>query len=213
MPVYDLAVCGGGTSGVAAGYIAAKYGLRTLIIEKNIHLGGAITSALVIPAMKSNTMNINCEFYNDFVKELQKYNAQTTYGDGNSGWFNPELAKIALDTMLERTGCEILYDAEIVGAISDKNHVLSVSLMSKMLSLHIESNYFLDATGDGNFSYILKNEILENFSHRQPMTLRFHVSGINLQKFSGWLMDFDKDRNVTTSYNIDGAIHLSTACT
>ena len=213
MPVYDLAVCGGGTSGVAAGYIAAKYGLRTLIIEKNIHLGGAITSALVIPAMKSNTMNINCEFYNDFKKELQKYNAQTTYGDGNSGWFNPELAKIALDTMLERTGCEILYDAEIVGAISDKNHVLSVSLMSKMLSLHIESNYFLDATGDGNFSYILKNEILENFSHRQPMTLRFHVSGIDLQKFSGWLMDFDKDRNVTTSYNIDGAIHLSTACT
>ena len=52
---YDFVVCGGGTAGIAAGYIAAKLGLKTLIIDKNIHLGGSITSALVIPAMKSNT--------------------------------------------------------------------------------------------------------------------------------------------------------------
>ncbi len=57
---YDLVVCGGGTAGAAAGYISAKLGLKTLIIEKKSHLGGTITSALVTPAMKSNTQNINC---------------------------------------------------------------------------------------------------------------------------------------------------------
>ena len=67
MPEYDLVICGGGTAGVAAGYTAAKLGMKTLIIEKNIHLGGTITSALVIPAMKSVKKNINCDFYNDFV--------------------------------------------------------------------------------------------------------------------------------------------------
>ena len=61
--IYDVVVVGGGTAGCAAAYTAGMLGLKTLIIEKNIHLGGAITSALVIPAMKSNTMNINCEFY------------------------------------------------------------------------------------------------------------------------------------------------------
>ena len=45
------------------------------------------------------------------------------------------------------------------------------------------------------------------------MTLRFHVSGINLEKFSNWIMELDKNREVTTSYTIDGEIHLSTACT
>ena len=213
MQKYDLVICGGGTAGVAAGYIAAKSGLKTLIVEKNIHLGGSITSALVMPAMKSNTKDINCEFYKAFIDEISLYNGQITYCDGNTGWFNPELAKIALDSLLEKVGCEVIYDAEVINAKCDKNHVHSIEICSKTLSLHIESLYFLDATGDGNFSAILKNEILENFEHRQPMTLRFHISGIDLKKFSDWLLDFDKDRNVTTCDVINGEIHLSTACT
>ena len=210
---YDLVVCGGGTAGCAAGYIAAKKGLKTLIIEKNIHLGGTITSALVMPAMKSNTNNINCEFLTDFINELKCYGGQITYEDGNTGWFNPELTKIALDSMMKKVGCNILYDTEIQSGITDKNHVKAICVSSKMLSLYIESSYFVDATGDANFSAILKNKILENNLSRQPMTLRFHISNINLEKFSNWLLDFDKDRNVTTSCKIDGEIHLSTACT
>lgn len=213
MPQYDLIVCGGGTAGVAAGYIGAKYGLKTLVVEKNIHLGGTITSALVIPSMKSNTQNINCEFYNDFIDELKKYEAQITYGDGNKGWFNPELSKIALESMMERVGCDILFNSEITNAVTENNHVKSICISSKTLSLYIDSLYFVDATGDGNFSSILKNKILENPRERQPMTLRFNVSGIDLDKFSKWLLELDEDRNVTTSYTIDNQIHLSTACT
>ena len=76
MTQYDLTICGGGTAGVAAAYIGAKYGLKTLVVEKRIHLGGTMTSALVMPVMKSNTQNINCEFYNDFIDELKKFNGQ-----------------------------------------------------------------------------------------------------------------------------------------
>ena len=42
----------------------------------------------------------------------------------------------------------------------------------------------------------------------QPNNLRFIMSGIDLRKFSDWIMEFDKDRNVTTSAEIDGQIHL-----
>lgn len=210
---YEFVICGGGTAGIAAGYIAAKLGLKTLIVEKNIHLGGTITSGLVIPAMKSNTHNINCEFYNDFIEKMKKYDAQITYGDNNTGWFNPELAKIALDEMMIDVDCEVLYDAEVVQAKVDKNLVKDIEIASKGLSLHIGSLYFLDSTGDANFSKILKNKILENNSNRQPMTLRFHISGINLEKFSQWLLEIDSNRDVTTVYNIGNQIHLSTACT
>ena len=213
MNQYELTVCGGGTAGVAAGYIGAKYGLKTLIIEKNIHLGGTMTSALVMPVMKSNTNNINCEFYNDFIDELKKYNGQITYSDGNRGWFNPELSKIALDSMLERVKCDVLYNTEIVDAVTENNHIKSICISAKMLSLYIDSLYYVDATGDGNFSQILKNNILKNPNSRQPMTLRFHISNIDMKTFSQWLLETDKDRDVTSVYEVNGETHLSTACT
>lgn len=213
MHKYDLVICGGGTAGVASAYIAAKYGLKTLVVEKNIHLGGSITSGLVMPVMKSNSKNINCEFYNDFVAEMKKYNAQITYTDGNCGWFNPEIAKIVLDKMLQNVGCDVLFDSQVKNAIFTEKHVNSIEIESKSLSLHIDSLYFIDATGDGNFSAILKNKILENNITRQPMTLRFNISGVNLKSFSDWITQIDKDENVTTSAVIDGNIHLSTAYT
>ena len=47
----------------------------------------------------------------------------------------------------------------------------------------------------------------------QPVTLRFMMGGIDLNTFSQWLGEYDKDRNVTTIEHIDGYIHLSTAYT
>ena len=82
-----------------------------------------------------------------------------------------------------------------------------------MLSLYIDSSYFVDATGDGNFSKVLKNNLLLNPKLRQPMTLRFQISNIDMKTFSDWLLKIDKDRNVTTVCEINGEIHLSTACT
>ena len=213
MTQYDLTICGGGTAGVAAAYIGAKYGLKTLVVEKRIHLGGTMTSALVMPVMKSNTQNINCEFYNDFIDELKKFNGQITYCDGNRGWFNPELSKLALDSMLERVNCDVLYNTEILDAYSEGRTVNKISVISKMLSLYIDSSYFVDATGDGNFSKVLKNNLLLNPKSRQPMTLRFQISNIDMKTFSDWLLKIDKDRNVTTVCEINGEIHLSTACT
>ena len=209
---YDLVVVGGGTSGVAAAYIASKYGLKTLIIEKNIHLGGSITSGLVLPAMKSNTMNVNCEFYKDFCNEMHAFGGQVTYSDGNDGWFNPEISKIVLDKMLLNTNCDIFYDSYVQSVNYLENKVVSIEIRHKQLSLYIEASYFLDSTGDGNFSQFLNAKILEN-SKQQPMTLRFNISNVDIKLFSDWLLEIDNDRAVTTVAHIDNQIHLSTAYT
>jgi len=94
--MYDVVVIGGGTAGCAAAYIAGKLGLKTILIEKNIHLGGTISSGLVIPVMQSGNNQINTEFYNDLITEMQILGGQTTY-QNNPGWFNHELIKIALN--------------------------------------------------------------------------------------------------------------------
>lgn len=219
---YDVIVAGGGTAGCAAAYTAGKLGLKTLLIEKNIHLGGTITSGLVIPVMKSGDNQINTEFYNALIAELQDIDGQVTY-QNNPGWFNPELAKIALDRLMEKAGVDLLFGAELQDALLDNKVIKSIRIKQKILSEHIDKSqdillvnigtrYVIDATGNCEIGKICNCEFLEN-SETQPASLRFIMGGVDINRFADWLKNFDTDRDVTTVENIGGVIHLSTAYT
>lgn len=210
---YDVVVVGGGTAGCAAAYTAGMLGLTTLLVEQKIHLGGAITSGLVIPAMQSSKNQINTDFYGAFISELQSLGGQVTYQD-NPGWFNPELSKIALDRLMAKANVEVLFDTNIAGVNIINKHLEGVTLLSNMLSVYIAASNVVDATGNCEICAISNCNFLENFqSETQPVSLRFMMSGIDLKCFGKWLLDFDSNRNVTTVEHIDGQIHLSTACT
>lgn len=228
---YDVVIIGGGTAGCAAAYTSGKLGLKTLLLEKGIHLGGSITSGLVIPVMKSGDNQINTDFYSTLIKNLNKINGQITY-QNNPGWFNPELTKIVLDKMMEEANVEIRYNSEIISTQINNKNILSInvnntlsvynekiytnnisSVSDDMLSVPIEAKYYIDATGDLNFSQKINCEFLNDNSQFQPISLRFIMSGINLDTFAKWLRTIDTDRNVTSIENINGSIHLSTAYT
>lgn len=229
---YDVIIIGGGTAGCATAYIAGKLGLKVLLIEKGIHLGGTMTSGLVVPVMKSGNHQINTDFYNILVEEMHKVGGQVTYQD-NSGWFNPELMKIVLDKMMKDVSVDVRYNAEVKDVKTDGNYVLSLEtnkeILSvyneevdtdnnsieryKPLSVYIGAKYFVDATGNCDFSNNINCKFLEMKSEYQPMSLRFLMSGIDIEKFGKWLLEKDTDRNVTTVENIDGVTHLSTAYT
>lgn len=209
---YDLVIIGGGTAGCACAYTAGKCGLKTLIIEKNSFLGGSMTSALVTPAMKTVTGD-NTAFFNELTKRLKQIGGQATYSDGNPGWFNPELMKIVLDEMMGQAKVDVIFDSEVIDIICNKNQVKSLKINSDLLSVYIESNSFVDATGDCEFSKKLNCQFLNNNEEYQPNNLRFIMSGVDIKKFSEWLIEFDKDRSVTTCAEINGQIHLSTAYT
>lgn len=229
---YDVIVIGGGTAGCSAAYMSAKLGLKTLLIERGIHLGGTITSGLVVPVMMSGDHQINTDFYNILINELKQIGGQITY-QGNPGWFNPELMKIVLDKMMKDAGVEVRFNAEVKDVKFSSSHVDSIEINKeillvyneqvdtdnisgrdyKPLSVYIGAKYFVDATGNCDFANQINCKFLEMDSDYQPMSLRFIMSGIDVDKFADWICDFDKDRNVTTSYNIDGIRHLSTAYT
>ena len=217
MNKYDIIVVGGGTAGCSCAYTAAKLGLKVLIIEKNTFLGGSITSALVIPAMKTSDNAINTEFFDTLYEKLNSIGGAITYCDGNKGWFNPELTKIVLDEMLTSVGVDILFESSvkkinenlssyIVTIESDNDYAFSGILLSS-----IETRYLVDATGDAKICEKLNCDFLEKKS--QPINLRFIMSGINVKEFSNWIMEFDKNRDVTTSCTVDGKTYLSTAYT
>lgn len=226
MDNYDLIVVGGGTAGCAAAYTAGKLGLKTLLIEKNIHLGGTITSALVVPAMKSGEHQINTDFYNELTTELHSIGGQATYL-GNKGWFNPELTKIALDTLMAKANVEVFFDCHIRDVILEDNKIKGVIISKEMLSVYNEkieqqnkdllvsigAIYIIDATGNCEIGKLCGCEFLEEMKKDQPVSLRFMMGGVDVPHFAKWLKDYDKDKNVTTVEDIDGFIHLSTAYT
>ena len=217
--MYDLIIAGGGTAGCACAYTAGKLGLKTLIVEKKSFLGGSITASLVIPAMKTSDNAINTDFFNKLYLELEAIGGAATYIDGNKGWFNPELVKITLDKMLTEAGVDILFESTIE-KIEEKLSSYIVTIESDNticgtteLSHPIETKYLVDATGDAKICEKLNCEKLNKKNEDQPVNLRFIMSGIDINTFSDWIMEFDKDRNVTTSCCVDGNTYLSTAYT
>lgn len=209
---YNVIVVGGGTSGCAAAYTAGKLGLKTLLVEKSIHLGGAITSGLVIPAMNTSKSQINTDFFDALIDELSCLNGQISYQD-NPGWFNPELCKVALDRLMQKANVEVLFSTTIKDITTQSRNIIELTLHPDMLSECIAADYIVDATGNCEISELAKCTFLQNGDELQPVSLRFEMGGVDLKKFSRWLLDFDSDRNVSTAVNIDGHIHLSTACT
>ena len=222
---YDVVIIGGGTSGVSCAWNAGKNGLKTLLVERNSFLGGSITSSLVIPAMKTSENAINTDFSDALYNKLKSINGAITYSDGNNGWYNPELTKIALDILMKEVNVDVLFESHVKDIEYSNKKVLSLSIESidgnnidcgekEILSSHIETRHLVDATGDAKICQKLNCEFLENSSEfSQPKSLRFIMSGVNVEEFERWLMQYDTDRNVTTSAHIDGEIHLSTAYT
>lgn len=224
--IFDIVVIGGGTSGCAVAYTAGMAGLKVLVIEKSIHLGGTITSALVVPAMKGGEHQINTEFYEALVAELHSLGGQATY-KGNSGWFNPELTKIALDNLMCKAGVEVYFDTHIQDIILSDGKLKEILISKEMLSVYndtlqirerelsvsIGARYFVDATGNCEIGKLCGCEFLEEKDEQQPVSLRFMMGGVDVPHFADWLKDFDKDENVTTVEDVDGFIHLSTAYT
>jgi len=225
MNKYDVVIIGGGTAGVSCAWNCGKKGLKTLLIEQNSFLGGSITSSLVIPAMKTSDKSINNDFFNEFYNNLKTENGAITYSDGNKGWFNPHLSKIILDKMMVDSKVDVLFECRPVDIKTINKKILSISIetlngnnnscfYNKLLSSPIETRFLVDATGDAKICEKLNCEFLENSENlTQPKSLRFILSGVNIKKFTDWIMSFDTNREVTTSALVDGETHVSTAYT
>ena len=197
---FDVVVIGGGTAGCAAAYAAGMAGLKVLLIEKSIHLGGTITSALVVPAMKCGEHQINTEFYEALVAELKTMGGQATY-EGNEGWFNPELTKIALDNLMRKAAVEVFFDTHIQDVTVQGRRIMRIKISKEMLSVYnetleeidkdlseyIEAKYYVDATGNCEIGKLCNCEFLDKKEEQQPVSLRFLMGGVDVPKFAKWL--------------------------
>ena len=219
---FDIAIIGGGVSGCACAFIASKLGLNTLLVEKNNYLGGLATGGLVIPMMKTESKNLNIEFYNNLISYCQKFSANINYKNENAGWFNPILLKIVLEQMILNSGAKILFETEIknIKFTSDNHYEFCIENNSpytknneSILSLPIYSKYIVDGTGSGEICKKLGAKFLNKNKKNQPATLRFILSNVNTNKFVEFLKTLNESEDKTSYEYIDNEWHFTTAYT
>ena len=215
---YDVVIIGGGTSGCACAYISSMLNLKTLLVEKNNFFGGLMTAGLVVPVMKSSVVEYNCDYYHKLVSTAKKYNAQITYKDKNDGWFNPELLKIVLDEILSNSkNLDILFETNVLDVIKKDNSICSIILNSNLLSIPVEANYFIDATGSGEFSRLCGCSFLKDTNTKQQNSLRFILGNVDIEKFCNFIKSIDFDEDITNTYrneiDTNNELHFTTAST
>ena len=107
-PDYDVIVAGGGPAGIGAGYMAAKRGARTLVLEKSGRLGGMAVNALVSPF----SVFTSSPFVNDLAKRI---------GFGGSVDFH--MADVRAFDVLTEAGADVMLHADVLGPVMDGERV------------------------------------------------------------------------------------------
>lgn len=196
MKKYDIAVIGGGFAGTAAAIAAAREGAEVILVEKGNCLGGAACSALVNPFMpywtdaddKKTVLSRGIfEKILSRMKELEKEISGKTYPEGHClTMFHEEYLKIVLNRMVAEAGAEVLFHSSLTGADCEEGEVKSVTLSGKSGNHELFADYFIDATGDADLTFMSGFPCRlgrDGDSLCQPMTLCFRVSGVDKDKF------------------------------
>lgn len=184
---YDLIVIGGGFAGVASAISAAKEGMRTLLVEKSNSLGGAATNCLVNPFMPNSTkidgkiVDFSLSIFKEICSRLEKRNAMI-YGSH----FLEEDLKLILNDMAQENGVNLLYHAYLTRVNKEKERIKSVVVATIEGEKTLEADYFIDATGDAQLSYLSGCKTLlgrDKDNLCQPMTLCFRVGNVDTEAF------------------------------
>ena len=186
MKKYDVAVIGGGFAGAAAALAASREGASVLLVEKSNALGGAPINCLVNPFMPHSTKidgvrtPLSQGLFTEICKRLKSQGAM------RYATLHEEGLKYVLNQMMEEYGVDLLYHAYINKAKKSGSKITSVSVATRGGEMEIEADYFIDATGDAQLSYLAGCPTIlgrpgDNLC--QPMTLCFRLGNVDVKKF------------------------------
>ncbi len=167
---YDVIVAGGGPAGIGAGYMAAKRGAKTLVLEKSGRLGGMAVSAMVSPfsiATKSPIVN-------DLVERM-----------GCRGSVDFHLADVKAYDVLAEAGAEVLLHSNVLGPVMEGERVVGLRVNCEEGERVFRAKVVIDATGNGVVAAaagVPYEEGRDGDGLVQPMSVMFTVGGFDPSK-------------------------------
>ena len=188
----DVCVVGGGCAGIAAAVTAARNGLKVVLIEQGIVLGGSQTQGLVYPAMPTNIHDSDTPYITDLNKRFYMHGISVDFDSdpkykngGDARQYAPELLAFIYDEMCADYKVEVLYNATLIGA-NTQNGKISAAVIHTIEGLSkIEAKIFVDATGDATLSRFAGVKVERGSEHtgrNQKMSFRFEMGGVEEMK-------------------------------
>ena len=197
---YDVAVIGGGPSGVCASISAARSGMKVLLVEATGALGGMATSAMVGPFMTNYDKNgeeqtvgglfseivdrlierggallsKNIEAGSVYTSFITRYHHHVTPFDSFS-------LEMVLDEMVREAGVDLLCYTQFSDCVTDSGRISAVILNALEGLIAVEAEQFIDCTGIAALASCAgvptyKGDEEEGIP--QPGTLMFEVGGV-----------------------------------
>lgn len=160
---YDIIVCGGGVSGVAAAITAANYGHSVLLIEKSNILGGLATLGLInlfVPMCNGRGKQIIFGLCEKWVRLSAQYGYDTIPDAWKNGEpkettnvrysqrYSPYFFALQLTEEIQRSGADLLFDCIACDPVMEGNICKGVITESKGGTEYYGCKMLIDVTGD-----------------------------------------------------------------
>jgi hypothetical protein len=162
---YDVIVVGGGVAGVAAALAASRHGAKTMLLEKQVVLGGLATAGHVVFYLPLCD-GMGNKVIGGIAEELLWESIR--YGDGNlpSEWegrpihvatskryqteFNAPAFVLALDRIIGEAGVDLLLDTVFCAPVMEEGRCKAVIVENKSGRQAYLCKAVVDATGDAD---------------------------------------------------------------
>lgn len=197
----DIVVCGGGPAGVNAAIAAGRTGASTILIERYGFIGGMSTAALVYPWMTFHTLDgkqVIKGIAQEIIDRLMAMGGSPGHLRDTVGFTNtitpyhPEMYKVLAVDMLKEAGVKLLLHSFMDEVRTVDGRIEAIELTTKSGRIRVEGRQFVDATGDADLAYRAGAPCLvgrggDNLT--QPMTMKFRMRGVDLQKVKQYMID------------------------
>jgi hypothetical protein len=205
--VYDVIVCGGGTSGVAAAIAAARTGAKTLLVERVGTLGGQMNvsgppgfafARLFNPKGEQDIAGIVTEIYdrlyqtNHALPHLRPaFRAKTGY---TFSYIDPDWFSMVIFEMMEENNVILLLDTLVVGVTKKEHTVTGIVVENANGRNEIKGKIVIDCTGEGYVSAQAGVEMAcVSRDEIQPHTLAFTVDGVDWKELLHYLREHPEE--------------------
>src|SRR5690554_2193224 len=159
---FDVVICGGGTSGVAAAIASARTGAETLLIERLGALGGQMNVSGPPGFSYAHLFNRRSEqVIGGIVEETHKRLLDQGYalphnhseyrkGSGYTfSYVDPDQWGLMIFDMMQENGVNLLLHSLVVDVLKDGEKVTGVVVENANGRVEIESKIVIDCTGEG----------------------------------------------------------------
>lgn len=186
----EICVAGGGCAGVAAAVMSARNGASTILLEQGIALGGNQSLGLVNPMMPTFAADSETPLLKEIIQRLEAYGSGQLildrYGLSNCIGFSAEDMAQVYDDMCLEAGVTVLYHTTLVEAMCSKDKIQCCIIQTLQGLMAIRAKTFIDATGDALLARLagvpVEKGNPEANGLNQPMSFRFEVAGIDVEK-------------------------------